>query len=43
MAAGAASLMNAVTLIAKRLGFLGSVPASLTHEEGQGPVEAEQL
>lgn len=43
VAAGTVPLMNAVTSIKKRLGYPGTVPTSMTHEEGQGPVEAEQL
>lgn len=42
MAAAATSLMDAVTLRKKRLGCLGTVPASMTREERQGPIKAEQ-
>lgn len=34
VAAGAAPLTNAVTWIKKGLGYPGTVPASMTHEEG---------
>ena len=42
VASAATSLMDAVTPRKKRLGCLGTVPASMTHEERQSPIKAEQ-